>query len=70
MIVIIQKNIKVLRLCIINLKYSVPKKVSVTFRNESNYNYHFTIEELKGFKKRLLFRTKHRKIHNLYSCNR
>ena len=28
-----------------NLKYSVPKKISVDFYNESNYDYHFIIKE-------------------------
>ena len=29
-----------------NLKYSVPKKIPIVFHNESNYGYHFIIEEL------------------------
>ena len=37
---------------ICNLKFSVPKKVSMAFHNESYYNYHFIIKELaKKFKK-------------------
>ena len=32
------------RIC--NLKYSVPKKVSIGFYNGSNYDYHFIIKEL------------------------
>ena len=37
---------------ICNLKYSVPKKIYVAFRNGSNYNYHFIIKELvEEFKK-------------------
>ena len=28
------------------LKYSVPKKISIVFHNESNYDYHFIIKEL------------------------
>ena len=32
------------RIC--NLKYSVPKKVPIAFRNGSNYDYHFVIKEL------------------------
>ena len=31
---------------ICNLKYSVPKKVSIAFQNGSNYDYHFIIKEL------------------------
>ena len=31
---------------ICNLKFSVPKKVSIAFHNGSNYDYHFTIKEL------------------------
>ena len=31
---------------ICNLKYSVPKKISVVFHNVSNYDYHFIIKEL------------------------
>ena len=30
---------------ICNLKYSVPKKVPIVFRNGSNYGYHFIIKE-------------------------
>ena len=30
---------------ICNLKYSVPKNISIFFRNESNYDYHFIITE-------------------------
>ena len=37
---------------ICNLKYSVPKKVSIAFHNGSNYDYHFIIKELsEEFKK-------------------
>ena len=28
------------------LKYSIPKKIAVPFRNGFNYNYHFIIKEL------------------------
>ena len=28
------------------LKYSVPKEISIVFRNRSNYDYHFIIKEL------------------------
>ena len=35
-----------------NLKYSVPKKISILFHNGSNYDYHFMIIELaEEFKK-------------------
>ena len=35
-----------------NLKYSVPKRISIVFHNESNYDYHFIIKELaEQFKK-------------------
>ena len=35
-----------------NLKYSVAKKISIVFRNGSNYDYHFIIKELvEEFKK-------------------
>ena len=35
-----------------NLKYSVPKKVPMVFRNGSSYDYHFVTKELAGeFKK-------------------
>ena len=37
---------------IYNLQYSMPKKISVVFRNGSNYDYHFIIKELaKEFEK-------------------
>ena len=29
-----------------NVKYNVPKKISKTFHNRSNYDYHFLIKEL------------------------
>ena len=29
-----------------NLKYSLPKKISIVFHNGSNYCYHFIIKEL------------------------
>ena len=42
---------------ICNLKYSVPKNVSMVFHNGSNYGYHITIKELADeFKKEYLFR--------------
>ena len=31
---------------ICNLKYSIPKKLSIAFHNGSNYDYHFIIKEL------------------------
>ena len=31
---------------IYNLKYSVPKKISIAFHNRSNNDYHFIIKEL------------------------
>ena len=30
----------------LNLKWSVPKKNPIAFRNESNYDYHFITKEL------------------------
>ena len=37
---------------IYNLKYSLPKKIPIAFRNGSNYDYHLTMKELaKEFKK-------------------
>ena len=41
-IVIIQVNIEMLHIA----KYSIPKKISIPFHNESNYHYHFIINEL------------------------
>ena len=57
---------------ICNLKYSVPKKVSIAFDNGSNYDYRFIIERLaEEFGKTIfLFRRKHWKIHNLYSSKK
>ena len=31
---------------ICNLNYSVPRKITIVFHNESNYDYHFIIKEL------------------------
>ena len=31
---------------ICNLKYSIPKKLSIAFHNGSNYDYHFIIKKL------------------------
>ena len=31
---------------ICNLNYSVSEEISIVFRNESNYDYHFVIKEL------------------------
>ena len=40
---------------ICNLKYSVPKKISIVFHNGSNYDYHFIIKELaEEFKKQFI----------------
>ena len=37
---------------ICNLKYSLPKNISVAFHNGSNYDYHFIMKELaEEFKK-------------------
>ena len=37
---------------ICNLKYSMPKRIHIVFHNESNYDYHFIIDELaEEFKK-------------------
>ena len=37
-----------------NLKYSVSKKIPITFSSGSNYEYHFIIKELaEEFKKQL-----------------
>ena len=46
---------------ICNLKYSVPKKIPIVFRNGFNYDYHFIIKELaEEFKKQInLFRRKY-----------
>ena len=35
-----------LRLAYEILKYSIPKKIAVPFRNRFNHNYHFIITEL------------------------
>ena len=32
--------------CICNLKYGIPKKITIIFHNGSNYDYHFIIKEL------------------------
>ena len=41
---------------IINLKYSVPKRISVVFHNGSNYDNHFIIKELgEEFKKQFTY---------------
>ena len=39
---------------IYNLKYSVPRKISIVFHNESNYDYHFIIKKQKNLKNNLL----------------
>ena len=44
---------------ICNLKYSVPKQISLVSHKESNYNYHFIIKELaEEFKNTLLVQEK------------
>ena len=53
-IVIIQEDIGAMH-SICNLKYSLPKKNPIVFRNGSNYDYHFLIKDLaEEFKKHLL----------------
>ena len=42
------------RIC--NLKYSVPKKVPVTFHNGNSYDYHFIIKDLaEEFRKQFTY---------------
>ena len=54
-----------------NLKYSLPKKIPITFHNGYNYGYHFAIKEVtEELEENYLFRRKHWKIHTLYSSNR
>ena len=57
---------------ICNLKYSIPKNISIAFHNGSNYNYHFIIKELaKELKKQFTCLGENaEKIHNLHSSNR
>ena len=31
---------------IYNLKYSVPKEITIVFHNRSNYDYHFLIKDI------------------------
>ena len=31
-----------------NLKYNIPKYISVVFHNRSNYDYHFVLKELQS----------------------
>ena len=41
---------------IFNLKYSVPKRISIVFHNGSNYDNHFIIKELgEEFKKQFTY---------------
>ena len=59
---------------IFNLKYSIPKEISLIFHNESTYDCHFIMKELAKQKKTIWktiysFKRKHRKIHNLFSSN-
>ena len=35
---------------IYNLKYSIPKEITIIFHNESNYDYHFLMKEQKNLK--------------------
>ena len=57
---------------ICNLKYGVPKKIPIVFRNGSNYDYQFIIKKLaEEFKKQMyMFRRKYWKIHKLFSSSR
>ena len=57
---------------ICNLRYSVPKKMSIFFDNGSNYDYHFTINELaERIKKQFTCLGENtEKIRNLLSSNR
>ena len=57
---------------ICNLKYSVPKKVSIAFHNGTKYDYHFIIKELanKSEKQFTCSGENTKKIHNLFSSNR
>ena len=41
---IVSKKDTVHSIC--NLKYSIPKEITVVFHNESNYDYHFIKREL------------------------
>ena len=45
---IVKLEIIVISIC--NLKYSIPKKIPIAFRNGSNYDYHFVIKDLAEFK--------------------
>ena len=57
---------------ICNLKYSVPKKVSIAFHNGTKYDYHFIIKELanKSEKQFTCLGENTKKIHSLFSSNR
>ena len=50
-----------------NLKYSLPKKISIIFHNGSNYNNLFIVKEMAEELKKIIyfFRINHWKIHNL-----
>ena len=52
---------------ICNLKYSIPKEISVVVHNESNYGYHFIIKELaEEFKGEFICQEENtKKYHNL-----
>ena len=56
-----------------NLKFYLPKEISVVFHNGSNYDYHFIIKELANeFKGQLecLWEYTERKVSNFFHCNR
>ena len=38
-----------------HLKYSAPKKVSIVFHSESNYDYHFIIKRVSNPEKYITF---------------
>ena len=56
-----------------NLKYSVPKEISIVFHNGSKYDYRFIIKELaeefENLKTIYLLRRKPWKMHNLFCSN-
>ena len=56
---------------ICNLKYSIPKKISIVFHNGSNFDYHFIIKEsAEEFKKQFTCLGENTEnIFNLYGSN-
>ena len=56
---------------ICNLKYSIPKKISIVFHNGSNSDYHFIIKEsAEEFKKKFTCLGENTEnIFNLYGFN-